>query len=249
MTIKEEYRPCPMCGQLLRVIEKKYVKMLPEPFYVLEPCPKCQQIEEENEKINYRQALIKSNVSDEFQDKSFEDMEDLSPSFTMAKSRAMKYCKNAKACKEGGYGIYFYGDNGRGKTALMSCMVHELVKQKYSCYIAKFEEMSKKIFNKKLTIEFLQQVDFLFIDDIGTERIIKNDDNLWITGLMFQVIDYREANKKPTIFTSNKKISELIKVGYMVKLVERMVKLGTVKLEIETPVSYRLIKKEVDLPF
>ncbi len=249
MTIKEEYRPCPMCGQLLRVIEKKYVKMLPTPFYVLEPCPKCQQIEEENEKINYRQSLIQSNVSDEFLDKSFKDMEDLSPSFTMAKSRAMKYCNNAKACKEGGYGIYFYGDNGRGKTALMSCMVHELVKQKYTCYTNNFIDISKKIFDHYFSVKDLQRMDFLFIDDIGTERVTRGDDNTWVTDNMFQILDYREAKHKPTIFTSNKKISELAKEGYMVKLVERISKLGTVKLEIETPVSYRLIKREMELPF
>ncbi len=90
---------------------------------------------------------------------------------------------------------------------------------------------------------------FLFLDDIGTERVVKEDENLWITDIMFQILDYREAKKKPTIFTSNKKMSELIKVGYLVKIVERIVKLGTVKLEIKTPISHRLIKEDLDLPF
>ncbi len=53
MTTKEEYRPCPICGEPLKVINKKYVSMLPNPFYVLEPCPKCKHIEEANEKNKF----------------------------------------------------------------------------------------------------------------------------------------------------------------------------------------------------
>ncbi len=73
-------------------------------------------------------------------------MDDVSPSFSTAKQRAMRYCQNADICKEKGYGIYFHGDNGRGKTALMSCMIHELVKSKHDCYIANFEDIKKKDF-------------------------------------------------------------------------------------------------------
>ena len=54
------------------------------------------------------------------------------------------------------------------------------------------------------------QVDFLFFDDLGTEVFSKNSDDTWLQGLLFELINGRYNANKPTIFSSNYSLNELV---------------------------------------
>ena len=98
-------------------------------------------------------------------------------------------------------------------------------------------------------INKITSVDFLFIDDIGTEALKKNDEDTWLQGVVFDVINKRYNNKKPTIFTSNHSIQELISQrGFMPKTVDRIIEMSSLILKIEGK-SFRIENRKNELPF
>ena len=54
-------------------------------------------------------------------------------------------------------------------------------------------------------VEYLQNVDYLFIDDLGNES--KSEFN--VADILLPIIDYRYVNKKPTFISSNYSLAEL----------------------------------------
>ena len=88
----------------------------------------------------------------------------------------------------------------------------------------------------------LANIDFLFIDDFGTELVTKDGEDLWLQEKIFEVINKRYNNNKPIIFTSNYSLVEMIKDrGIAEKTVDRISEMcETMKLEGK---SYRLKAK------
>lgn len=129
--------------------------------------------------------------------------------------RCRNYCLNAKDVLEKGYGIYLYGNVGTGKSHLTACMSNDLMAQGYSVLFTNFITIGKKIkdtYGKTDTseLEFIDKItniDFLFVDDIGTE-VVQNSES-WIQEKIYDVVNGRYNNLKPTIFTSNLSLSEL----------------------------------------
>lgn len=177
--------------------------------------------------------------------------------FDEAYRRCKNYCEVSSKVLENGYGIYIFGDKGTGKTHLTACMVNELINQYKTVLFTNFFEISKMIrstFNKKSETEEefinkISNIDFLFIDDIGSEVLKKNDEDTWLQGIVFDVINKRYNNKKPTVFTSNHSLQELItQRGLMPKTVDRMLEMANLILKIEGD-SYRLEARNCDLPY
>ena len=179
--------------------------------------------------------------------------------FDNAFIRCKKYCEVSNKVLEEGYGIYIFGDKGTGKTHITACMVNELVKQGNTVLFTNFFEISKMIrstFNRTNSsenemsfINKIANIDFLFIDDIGSEILKKNDEDTWLQGVVFDVINKRYNNKKPTVFTSNHSLQELItKRGIMTKTVDRILEMSNLILKIEGA-SYRPEARQKELPF
>lgn len=240
---------CPVCKHPLKVIDYRYVEMLQKYFPITEECNFCKNQEILNQKYNLRKTLEKANVGSRYLNLDFSQMEEVSQSFVKVKLSAMNYCKALTTCKKRGLGIYLYGDNGRGKTALVVCMLREIAKQGYSIYLTNFTEVTDKLFKNEIKLPFLKKVDFLVIDDIGSERMFKTGtDETFIADKANEIIASREKDLKPTLFTSNLSISSLFKAGYTKKTIERISSLSTRVLEIQTNESFRL-RKQKELPF
>ena len=97
----------------------------------------------------------------------------------------------------------------------------------------------------------LTEVDFLFIDDIGTERMTTADGaELWVQDKMFDIINRRYNAKKPTVFTSNYGLKDLYKNrGVAKKTVDRIYEM-TAGADMKVDgTNYRIIKNEQKLPF
>lgn len=180
-------------------------------------------------------------------------------SFATAYIRCERYCAVANEVLDKGLGIYIYGDKGTGKTHLTACMANALIKKRKQVLFTNFAEISKMLRNtfgkvsesEASYINQLASIDFLFIDDLGTERVQSaNGDDLWLQEKIFDVLNKRYNNRKPTIFTSNHSLGELIhERGFMDKTIDRITEMSNAILKIEGE-SYRMkARAAVELPF
>lgn len=229
---------------------------------------KCQkeknEAEERKLRIEERQAELErlkdaSLIGDRYKNVSFKNtiISD-NNDFNNAYTRCKKYCEVASKVYEEGMGIYLYGGSGTGKTHLTACMANELIEQGWQVLFTNFAEISKIIRttfkkdskeNENDYINQLATIDFLFIDDLGTEVLQKNDEYTWMQEKIYDVINKRYNAKKPTIFSSNHSLKELIADrGMMKKTVDRIVEMSTAILKIEGK-SYRLQNRLKETPF
>lgn len=189
-------------------------------------CP-CQAEERDKQYESDRQSQRQRRIAElkkasllgnEYENATFDKADVYSDNFAAAYARCKKYCEVADKVLEKGHGIYIFGDHGTGKTHLTACMANALLAQGYPVLYTSMGEISKAIrssFNKKgMTeqefMERLREVDFLFLDDFGTERVTKNDEDLWLQEKVFEVVNSRYNAMKPTIFTSNYSLAEMV---------------------------------------
>lgn len=188
-----------------------------------------------------------SLLGDRYKDTTF-DKTDLNrpEDFQKAFQRCQRYCQVADQALENGYGMYIYGDSGTGKTHLTACMCNELMSNFHQCLFTNFFEISKLIrstwngnADSESVIRRLCEVDFLFLDDLGTEMVTKNGEDNWLQGQVFDIINKRYNNKKPTIFSSNYSMNQLItERGLMAKTVDRIGEMSTAMIRLSGE-SYR----------
>ncbi len=230
---------------------------------------KCQEqeIQERERQERQRERLqeienlkVASLIGDRYKNVNFDETEIIeNDSFKTAYIRCKRYCENADKVFNEGMGIYLYGDKGTGKTHLTACMANYLMEHRYQVLFTNFMEISKMIrstFKKDSNqtendyINRLATIDFLFIDDLGTERVQNGEEDLWLQEKMFDVLNKRYNMKCPTIFTSNYSIKELVKNrGIMDKTVDRIAEMSTAILKVEGD-SYRLKNRtKKDIPF
>nr|DAQ18328.1 MAG TPA: Replicative helicase [Caudoviricetes sp.] len=249
-----------------------YCKVCNEPRTVEVPvigimrCPcSCQQKEYEAKMVAGKiEELRKSSlIGSRFAEATFNTTEVTSKEFGVVYNRCRRYCEVADTVLSRGIGIYLYGEKGRGKTHLTACMANQLIIQLHSVLFTNFSEISQAIRNtfgnrrievgvgktEQELMNKLSEVEFLFIDDFGTEKVAKGNEDLWLQGKVYDIINSRYVNNKPTIFTSNYSLRELVENrGVADKTVDRIMEMTEIiKLE---GVSYRkLIHQKRELPF
>ena len=110
--------------------------------------------------------------------------------------------------------IFLFGDVGTGKTRFLYWLANQLNKKGKDVHIDNITQITKSIkdsFNQKSVegestlLDKLQNVEYLFLDDIGNER--KTEYNL--VDILWPLIDYRYVNGKATFITSNYTLLEL----------------------------------------
>lgn len=253
---------CTKCGG--KKLYKWQVLENEQPKYFRIPCncEKEQKAKEEYERErNKRIAKIrkKANIPTRYQDIKFNKTSKRNEeTFDNALKRCIGYCNNAREVLEHGWGIYLYGDKGTGKTHLTACIANDLIENCYKVVFTNFFEITKGIkatynSNSYTTeaelIDKLAKVDFLIIDDIGTESLKKNGEDTWIQEKIYDVLNKRYNERKPIIFTSNDSLPDLVnKRGMLDKTVDRIMEMSTMILKIEGKSFRRKIRK-VELPF
>lgn len=231
------------------------------------PVP-CECMKEEKRKMEEQEEYFRkmeivdrlrtaSLLGERYKDTTFEKTDlDVNEGFLKAYNRCKKYCDISKEALEKGYGIYIYGESGTGKTHLTACICNELINKYQQCLFTNFFEIAKLIrstWNKNAQAEVLIkkicEIDFLFIDDLGTEILKKNGEDNWLQEQVFDIINKRYNNKKPTIFSSNYSLNELITDrGMMQKTVDRIMEMSTAIIKLVGK-SYRVKNKPKDAPF
>ena len=121
---------------------------------------------------------------------------------------ADKYPKNEKN------NIFISGKTGVGKTYLTSCLANKFINDDRSvCFVSAFDLNESFLryhtsFDKTKSswIEPFIEADILFIDDLGTEPILKNVTKNYL----YLVLSERERFSRPVIVTSNFKPLEIL---------------------------------------
>ena len=209
---------------------------------------KAKEREEQEAKMRQLDRLRGASLlGDRYKDTTFDKTSlDRPEDFQKAFQRCRKYCQIPDVALEHGYGMYIYGDKGTGKTHLTACMCNELISQFRQCLFTNFFEIAKLIqstwngnADSSVVIKRICEVDFLFLDDLGTEMLTKGGEDNWLQGQVFDIINKRYNNKKPTIFSSNYSMNELIKDrGMMKKTVDRIGEMSTAMIRLSGE-SYR----------
>ena len=125
------------------------------------------------------------------------------------------YCFHADKMYATGVGAYLYGVPGVGKTHLTACMGNALADKLYTVLFTSFVEIKRKLKEgfgnnsaQSAVLNKAETVDFLFLDDIGAENVKAGTG--WLQTIAFDLINTRINAKKPTIYSSNYRISALM---------------------------------------
>ena len=173
-----------------------------------------------------------------FENCSFDTTIITTDSFKNAFERCKAYCNAYDEVLNKGYGMYIYGNSGVGKTHLTACMINDLSDKLQKSIITNFFEISKKIRNnwdrEEELIKKLITFDFLFIDDFGTEIVKKQGEDNFLQEKVYEIINARYNNLKPTIFTSNHSLNDLVsKKGFLEKTIDRVREMSTRIIKID----------------
>ena len=142
--------------------------------------------------------------------------------------------------------IILTGKTGVGKTYLMECMADNLIKNENIVYWTSAFNLNQLLLKYHTTfdetkLDYISNIldaDYLFIDDLGTEPILKN---VTIEGL-YNIISERVENNKKTIISTNLNPEDIQKT-YGERIFSRLLnKSNSLCLNIENK-DLRLIKK------
>ena len=198
-----------------------------------------------------------SLLGDKYKNVTFANTDKTNNEFIKIFNRCEKYCEVAREVLDRGIGIYLFGNKGTGKSHLTACMANELMDNYYSVLYTNFSEISKYIRGtfcrtNETEYDFLERltsIDFLFIDDFGTELVTKNNEDLWLQEKVFEVINKRYNNNKPIIFTSNYSLRQLIEErGLADKTIDRINEMCEV-MKLEGTSYRRKVKEEREVLF
>lgn len=106
-------------------------------------------------------------------------------------------------------GIWLCGRFGIGKTYLMGAMATELNKRMVGVNFVNAAQLMNDLYETvrsnsmedsvQRQIGYLQKAEVLIIDDLGTEKLTKNN----VVDVLYAVLKYRGEHNKPTFITSN----------------------------------------------
>lgn len=236
------------CGKC-NTPKQKYVATFKKNMPIMCDCKKeeikqqeddFKKLKKKNEIRSLRESCL---MGEKYRSATFDNTETKhSTEFAVIYNRCKKYCTVADAVLSNGTGIYLFGTNGTGKSWLTACMGNELMNNFYTVLYTNFADISKKILTTNEDfINRLAKIDFLFVDDFGTEKVVNGNEDKWLQEIVFEVINKRYIENKPIIFTSNYSLQELIKDRGMAKrTVDRIMEMCEV-MRLDG-VSYRVTK-------
>lgn len=210
--LKDEY--CTKCNTRKSVVIELFGKKRKMPC--LCKCEsdkiKKQELIEENKQKQMRLDKLKINslMDKKFEQCTFENWR-LGEANKKMYQLGINYTNKWEQMKKENIGFIIYGDVGIGKTYLVSCIANTLLQQYVpviiTSSIALLGRYRKAYMDKQaelIIINNLQQADLLIIDDLGAEN-----DTIWVKEKLYEVIDSRYRECKPTIITTNLTLEQL----------------------------------------
>lgn len=190
--------------------------------------------------LNSRKAL--SLMGDRYADKTFADIV-VTPSNSVAIEKCRAYVEKSAEVLKHNIGLYFVGKNGTGKSLLSAVICNELIAKGHTCLFTNFARIERVLLgkDKQLTeselMERIKECDFLFWDDLGKEFLCREFDSSkskWAEEQLFEVLNARYNAAKPTVFSSNYTIGQLIESLRLDKaIVDRIDEMATRVIKLD----------------
>jgi DNA replication protein DnaC len=188
---------------------KKYNKQSEDDLFEDTNCTKELRIE-------YRR--IEANIPLKFRKTSFADVND-NVILKTATDEVKDYIENIERRKDNGIALYLWSkQTGTAKTLLGCEVLSAAIRKGYSAYFTEVNSCIEKLtagwYNDGEKSDFkryILDVDFLLIDDLGSE--IKTDKSSdFVNAGLHQILRERANNLRPTFFTSNLTRDEIFSV-------------------------------------
>jgi DNA replication protein DnaC len=172
------------------------------------------------EKIS--RSLKFSGVGNHFKDKKLDDLRDNERLY----QECARYVQNWKEMRSNGFGFFFWGNVGAGKTHAAAALANDLMREKLVEVL--FLSMPATVTRVKKTFDSpvknedtklfdrMKEVELLIIDDLGVEKLSD-----WLSDQIYQIVDHRWQNKKPMIITSNQSLDDL-GIYYKAQVISRI---------------------------
>lgn len=124
--------------------------------------------------------------------------------------RLLSYCGKAEEMLKANLGIALTGDTGSGKTFYAACIANRLIDMGFHVWMTNIASIIRDTMNgddenKARITRRILSVDWLILDDFGTERRTEFSDEQ-----VYQIINTRYNAQKPLIITTNLSKKELI---------------------------------------
>ena len=185
---------CPVCQRLKDEAEAK------------ERAAEKAKLEAEKERKRLETALGRACIPADFKGKSFETFIADTPELKAALGLAKRFVSGWQKAREGGYGLLFYGNPGTGKSHLAISILKALLPQVTGLYTrvpdmigyirAQWHPDSET--SSYAAIRRYVDLDLLVLDELGVQSGSINEQTL-----LFEVIDARLSENRPTILLSN----------------------------------------------
>ena len=160
-------------------------------------------LKELNEKMS-----LKNSTQSVF--KSFDECDERLMDENDKKTQAflMSWCEKYPAVTK--LNITVSGGAGCGKTFMMECVANSMMKRGFEiCYKTAFElnELAR-LYHIGKSYNFVDclNAEILFIDDLGTEPVLKNVTKEYL----YNLINSRQINKKPTFISTNLSLENIV---------------------------------------
>lgn len=210
--LKDEY--CDKCNTRKSVVVELFGTKRKMPCLCKCESDKIKEQEriEENKQKQMRLDKLKMNslMDKKFEQCTFKNWQ-MDTSNKKMYELGINYTKNWHQMKKDNIGFILYGGVGIGKTYLVSCIANNLLEQYIpviiTSSIALLGRYKQAYMDKQAEVTItsnLQQADLLIIDDLGAEN-----DTTWVKEKIYEIIDSRYRDSKPTIITTNLTLQQL----------------------------------------
>ncbi|NMD38970.1 MAG: ATP-binding protein [Christensenellaceae bacterium] len=142
--------------------------------------------------------LLKGRLKDIYLD-SFIKNKNNEKALNIAKDFINKFSNKSK-------GLLFSGDVGTGKSYISAIIANELVKRGKTAIMLNLNSLISDTDNQNALLKQLALADLIIFDDLGTER-----QTSYGFERAYDFINARYITEKPTIYTTNKSVDEMIK--------------------------------------
>lgn len=122
------------------------------------------------------------------------------------------------------YGLFLWGESGRGKTGLLSPLFVQMIRAGHSGLWVQYNSLLRELKDFESgqvddRIRALKLVEYLFIDDFADPMASKVSD--YVRDVIAQIIHYRNDHLKSLFLTSNVELSKLVAL-FGERLVKRL---------------------------
>lgn len=174
------------------------IKQIKEKCDCKSGCEKC------DKKILLLTKFKNANIPIKYVKLKLDNIEDI-----VLKEMVSSYINNIKKAHEDGIGLYIYGPNGTGKTAIEVIIMKEVIKLGYTAKYYQFSYVIDKFYNREdNNINDFITCDFLILDDIDKAYIANN--STYPLSKLDYILRYRCQRNMVTIISSNLSINQYL---------------------------------------